>query len=163
MFQTGPIQTEYRTEVIHDWIDVNNHMNVRRYAEVFDDAMTMFTRTLGFNRDYIQHSGFTTFTAEDHLCYIAEARLGETLRITTRLLDADKKRLHLYQEMHVEGAKERLAATCEQMQLSILLSGPKVIEMEPDAWARVSAACEDHKKAFRPPTHAGRRIGIVRK
>jgi acyl-CoA thioester hydrolase len=58
-------------------------------------------------------SGRSLYTVETHLRNLREARLGDRLRLTLRVLGVDSKRLHILHEMYGAGAE--LVATAEQL------------------------------------------------
>lgn len=139
-----------------DWIDYNGHMNMAYYAVLFDEAGDEIYPQIGFGPEY-QKSGFTTYTAELHICYLQELKLNDVVTVTVHLLDYDEKRVHLYQEIwHGDGW---CAATGETMTLHIDQSGPRVAPM-PDNILRNLETLHAAHKGIPRPLRAGRRIGI---
>ena len=142
-----------------EWIDYNGHMNMAYYAVLFDEAADEIYPFLGFGPEY-QKSGFTTYTAEFHICYLRELHEGDVLTVTLQLLDYDEKRFHTYQEIwHEDGW---CAATGEAMTLHVDQSGPKVAPMPAATLARLEEMRQAHATLPRPE-RAGRSIGIRRK
>lgn len=142
-----------------EWLDYNGHMNMAYYAVLFDEAADEIYPGLGFGPEY-QKTGFTTYTAEFHICYLRELHEGDPVTVTLQLLDFDEKRFHIYQEIH--HADGWCAATGESMGLHIDQSGPHVAPMPTDILARVRALHKAH--GHLPwPERAGRSIGIKRK
>ena len=120
-----PFQSSIVT-VRPEWLDYNGHMNMAYYAVLFDEAADEIYPQIGFGPAY-QKTGFTTYTAEFHICYLRELHLGHNVRVSFRLLDYDEKRFHTYQEIwHEDGW---CAATGESMHLHVDQSGPKVASM----------------------------------
>lgn len=142
-----------------EWIDYNGHMNMAYYAVIFDEAGDEIYPSLGFGPDY-QKTGFTTYTAEFHICYLRELHLGDLVKVTLQLIDYDEKRFHIYQEIwHEDGW---CAATGEAMGLHIDQSGPRVAPMPPHILRNMERLHAAHQSLPRPD-RAGRSIGIVRK
>jgi len=142
-----------------DWIDYNGHLNMAYYNVMFDQCVNEAYELLGLGPDYAKTRGFTTYSAEFHICYVRELHLGDRVRASYRMYDHDEKRLHSYQELfHEDGW---LAATGESLGLHIDMSGPKVVPMPPDIHAKVSAMREAHR-GLPVPERAGRKIGIRR-
>lgn len=142
------------------WIDYNGHMNMGYYAVLMDRCADEAFAALGFGPDYIATRGLTTFSAEFHIRYLREVKLGDRLFSTFHLLDHDAKRFHSFQELyHEEGW---LAATGEGLTLHVDLSGPRVVPMPEDIAARVAAMARAHA-ALPRPEGVGSRIGIRRK
>lgn len=141
-----------------EWIDYNGHMNMAYYAVIFDEAADEIYPQLGFGPDY-QATGFTTYTAEFHICYLRELHLNDRVTVTLQLLDFDEKRFHTYQEIwHEDGW---CAATGEAMGLHVDQSGPKVAPMPASIQAELQKLYNAHRDLPRPD-RAGRKIGITR-
>ncbi len=158
MTQEAPFRSTKMT-VRPEWIDYNGHMNMAYYAVLFDEAADEIYPFLGFGPEY-QKSGFTTYTAEFHICYLRELHEGDALTVTLQLLDYDQKRFHTYQEIwHEDGW---CAATGEAMTLHVDQSGPKVAPMPAATLARLEEMRQAHATLPRPE-RAGRSIGIRRK
>ena len=142
------------------WIDYNGHMNMGYYTVLLDRCADEAFAEMGFGPDYAACRGLTTYTAEFHIRYLREVKLGDRLFSTFHLLDHDAKRFHSFQELyHEEGW---LAATGEGLTLHVDLSGPRVVPMPEDIAARVAAMARAHA-ALPRPEGVGSRIGIRRK
>ena len=142
-----------------EWIDYNGHMNMAYYAVIFDEAADEIYPFIGFGPDY-QQTGFTTYTAEFHICYLRELHLNDKVTVTLQLMDFDEKRFHTYQEIwHEDGW---CAATGEAMGLHIDQAGPRVAVM-PAAIQTQLGKLRDAHRTLPQPKRAGRRIGIPHK
>ena len=140
-----------------DWIDYNGHLNMAYYNVLFDRGADDLFEEFGIGPDYPQKRGFSTFSAEFHVCYLRELHEGDQVYVTSQLLDMDEKRFHFFQELHhVDGW---LSATGEGLGLHIDMSGPKVAPMPDDVKAKMRGVFEAHRPLPRPE-RAGRRIGI---
>lgn len=147
-------------EVIPDWIDYNDHMNMAFYNVLFDRAADEFYERIGFGPGYLETRNHSTMTAEFHVCYIRELHLGARVRVRSWMLDHDEKRFHSYQEIwHEDGW---LAATAEALVLHIDMSGPRVAPMPADIAAGLARFQAAHG-ADPWPERASRRIAIPRK
>ena len=142
------------------WIDFNGHMNMGYYTVLFDRCADEAFAEMGFGPDYVKTRGHSTFSAEFHIRYLREIKLGDRVRSTFHLLDHDEKRFHSFQKLyHQDGW---LAATGEGMTLHVDLSGPRVAAMPDDILTRVRAMAETHA-ALPVPDGVGHKIGIRRK
>lgn len=108
----------YQTTIRPEWIDYNQHLNDAYYAVPFSWATDAFTEYIGLDAAYRQHSGHTCYTAEGHLVYLRELKLGAEVRITTQLLGHDAKRMHLFHAMY-HASEQYLAATCEWLMIHV--------------------------------------------
>src|SRR5262249_38096096 len=147
---------EYRGEVLSEWIDANNHMNLAYYTVLFDYATDVLFDAIGIGRRYKDATNHGTFAVETHNFYERELLLGDCVRIATQLLGMDDKRLHLGHEMFML-ATGRRAATQELMYLHIDLAARRVVPFPPAVRERVAAAAAAHANLPRPGW-AGRRI-----
>ena len=105
---------EYRVTVGRDWLDYNEHMNVAFYLKAFDDAGEGLTVAIGMGADYTRETSNSWVALESHITFQNEALLGDALRIESRVLDFDDKKMHIYQEMF---RGDELLATHEQLGL----------------------------------------------
>ena len=141
------------------WIDFNGHMNMAFYSVLFDRCADLVYEGFGFGPAY-QATGFTTYMAEWHICYLRELHRDAPVTVTLQVLDHDEKSLHTYQEIwHEDGW---CAASAEGLSLHIDQSGPRVAPM-PDSHLQNVAALYDQHKGLPRPDRAGRQIGIRRK
>jgi acyl-CoA thioester hydrolase len=140
------------------WVDDNNHMNLAYYLVLFDAASDALFEALGIGEAYRKEAGCTSFAAETHLVYEREMTLGDVAGISTTILDADEKRLHLAHEMFREGEPDRVCLQ-EIMFVSVNLATRRTALWTPAARSRQQAALAVHNKLPRP-AKLGRRIGM---
>lgn len=141
-----------------EWIDANGHMNLAYYMVVFDRAGDVVCDVLGIGWDYRRRTDFSTFAAEAHTVYEREAKEGEMVRVVTRVLAVDDKRVHFFQEMFHAEAGYRIA-TCEHLSLHVDLSIRRVAPWP----AQRRAALEEAVRAqvhLPWPENAGRHVGM---
>jgi acyl-CoA thioester hydrolase len=148
----------YQGEVLPAWIDANGHMNLAYYVMLFDYATDMLFDALDIGLRYKDRTGNGTFAVETHILYERELLLGERVHVSTQILGADAKRLHLAHEMMTGAGGERAAAQ-ELMYLHIDLSKRRVAAFPDDAWQRIRAAAAAHA-ALPRPAWTGRRIAM---
>jgi len=139
------------------WIDYNGHLNMAYYNVLFDRGADDLFADFGIDAEYPKTRGFSTFSAEFHVCYLRELKEGDRVFVTSQLLDMDEKRFHFFQELRHEDGW--LSATGEGLGLHIDMSGPRVAPMPDDVRAKMEAVLAAHS-ALPRPDRAGRRIGI---
>jgi carnitine 3-dehydrogenase len=144
-----------RARVPAEWIDYNGHVHESRYLQFFGDATDTLLRAVGVDDGYLAHA--TYVTAETHLSHLCELHAGDEVSVTTVVLAADEKRLHLFHELVREG-EDGPAATAEQMLLHVEASTGRVTAAAEDVRARVLALASAHASV---PRHGrvGRRVG----
>lgn len=140
------------------WIDYNGHMNVAYYVLAFDRAVDALLETIGVDGDYVSSRRLSTFSAEIHVCYLAEVHAADPLRMTGQLLGADAKRVHFFLRMYhaVEGY---LAATLEQVALHVDLATRRTAPFPADVHERIESLRTTHA-ALERPAQVGRVMGI---
>src|SRR5690606_23021226 len=74
-----------------EWIDINEHMNVRWYDHVFDNAEHDLIEAIGISDPYIAASGFTIYRLEKRIRYERELLLGEQLLVKSRITFTDER------------------------------------------------------------------------
>jgi acyl-CoA thioester hydrolase len=112
----GPLISD--SVVKPEWVDFNGHMQDAYYLLIFSTAVEELMDALGMDHAYRTETKGTIYTLELHLHYVAEVHQGAPVRCETRLLDADQKRLHIWQELAHGQTGQRLSV-CEQMLLHV--------------------------------------------
>jgi carnitine 3-dehydrogenase len=138
----------HKGEVLSAWLDYNGHMTDAAYLIAFGDGLAAFFRYIGDDEAY-RATGNTFFTAETHINYYKEMKLGETFSIETEVLGCDEKRMHLFHRMY-HGKTKELVATNEIMQLHVNQKAGKVVPMRSDLYDALSAVGKAHKKLKKP-------------
>ena len=157
----APIVVANGGKVRKEWIDYNGHMNVAFYVLAFDLALDVVYRRMGIGEPYRAKTNHTTFSLESHTHWLREMRLDNPMRFTTRLLDWDAKRLHIYMEMfHAE--QNYLASTYEMVTMHINL-GERRSTPFPQAMQDVFQKVHESQSDLPKPQFAGTTTGIRRK
>ncbi len=146
----------HRETVRAEWVDYNGHMNVAYYMLAFDHATDAVLDYLDLGADYRRRSGHSNFVVEAHIVYAHELHEGDTMRITSQLLGADAKRLHLFHRMVADNG-DSPAATVELMILNVDMTTRRAASMPEDALARLAPVVQAHTGLDRPP-EAGRQL-----
>jgi acyl-CoA thioester hydrolase len=149
----------FRALVKPEWIDANGHLNMAYYVLIFDYATDAWFEYLGLGQAHRQAHPVTTFCLEAHVTYHREVREGDALRVTTRLLGFDVKRLHYFQEMYHAG-EGHLAATNELMSLHVSQVSRRATPMAPEILARLADVQRAHDPLPRAP-QIGRVMGLT--
>ncbi len=144
-----------------DWIDYNGHMNVAYYVVLFDRAADEVFTLLGLGPEYLRDRNGSAFTAELHVRYMRELKLGTPVRSTVRILDYDAKRIHAYFEIHhlEEGW---VAASCEKLFVHVDMATRRASALPDDILANLAVMKAAHAP-LPPPAGAGRTIGLSRR
>jgi acyl-CoA thioester hydrolase len=148
------------TETVRpEWIDYNGHMNVAYYVLVFDHATDALFEALGLGADYRRATGCTLFAVESHILYEREMAPGTPIRVESRVLGIDGKRLHFGHEMF-HGTEGWRAATIELMTLHIDLATRRTSPFPADRRDRLDAAALAHAR-LPAASWVGRRVSLA--
>jgi acyl-CoA thioester hydrolase len=150
----------FQSNVKHDWVDYNGHMNDAAYAQVFSLAVDAFMDFIGLAEAAREKHAYTIFTLETHLCYLQEANEGESLKVSVQLLDVDDKRLHVFFMMkNIDGD---IIATSEQMLMGIDTKEGKAASFPSEIAVTIEKLFRADGK-LEHPKQVGRKIGIRRR
>ena len=142
----------YRGEVLAAWVDYNHHMTEAAYLSAFGWASDALFSYIG-DDDAYRAAGHSFYTVETHLAYLREAAEHAPLRITTRVLGLDRKRLHIYHEMF-NGDDESMLATSEQMLVHVDMNAGRSAAILPDVHDALIAIVDAHS-TLPPAARAG--------
>ena len=148
----------HREIVRPEWVDYNNHMNVAFYVLVFDHATDAVFDRLDLGKAYRETTGCSLFVGEAHVTYEQEVCAGDRLRVTSRILGFDGKRIILYHEMERDDA-DGLVATNEVLCLHVDLASRRTAPLPSPAVERLQRATARNGVLARP-LRAGRAIGL---
>jgi acyl-CoA thioesterase FadM len=142
----------YRCPVLPAWVDYNHHMTEAAYLTAFGWASDALFSYIG-DDDAYRAAGHSFYTVETHIAYLREAAELAPLRITTRVLGLDRKRLHIYQEMFHDTA-DKLLATTEQMLVHVDMNAARSVAILPEVRAALEAILAAHS-TLSPAERAG--------
>lgn len=115
-----------RGQVLPEWIDINNHMNVAYYVLAFDQGVDLLWTRFGITDDYIGTHNNSTFAVESHIIWQREISEAEPYFVTSQILAFDEKRIHQFMRMY-HAEKHHLVATAEWMNLHVDLDVRRVV------------------------------------
>ncbi len=137
------------------WTDYNGHMNETHYLELGAQATDQFMELIGADAAYIAQ-GMSYFTVENHLRYLAEVKAGQTVQVTTQILAASPKKMHLFH--HMCDAQGALVGTMETLLLHVSLETRQSTPAKGDVYDALFAYANAHA-SFPKPKAAGRFVG----
>lgn len=106
-------------QIPQNWTDYNGHMNEANFLEASSQATDRFMQMIGCDADYIA-TGYSYFTVESNVRFLAELHECDQLTITTQVLNGEGKKMHLFHRLC--GADGALAATVETLLLHVNLN-----------------------------------------
>jgi acyl-CoA thioester hydrolase len=101
-----------------EWEDRNGHVNVQYYLRLYELGGWRILERAGFDEDWFNRCNISFFDLENHLRYLAEINVGDTVSGYSRLVGVSDKRLHgMY--LIVNETQSRLAAVIEYVTAMI--------------------------------------------
>ncbi len=110
--QLEPLPIVYRLTAPERFRDLNGHMNMRYYLELYDEAGIPLFELFGLTEAYYRSKGAGGFDLEHHIHYLNEVHIGDDLLVRARLVGRSAKRLH-YMLFMVNASRDLLASTFE--------------------------------------------------
>ena len=150
----------YTGVVRPEWIDYNGHLNLAYYMLIFDQATDAFWDGFGLDAQYRADTGTSTYALESHVTYRRELLEGDSVNVTVRLLDFDRKRLHYLLRMY-HAAEGYWSASNELLFVNVDVGQGRSTAFEPEMLERLTALHAEHRE-FPYPEEAGT-MGIRRK
>ncbi|HWA45816.1 MAG TPA: thioesterase family protein [Hypericibacter adhaerens] len=129
----------FEGEVRTEWIDEFGHMGYLDYQRVSDIATMAFWEEMNGGRGQEARQDNEFAIVDVHVRYLRELRLGDPLKIATRLVGCDLKRFGLLHEM---SSGDKLCATIGFLCLSFHLGERRVRPFAKDVAARLAAALD---------------------
>jgi carnitine 3-dehydrogenase len=139
-----------------DWVDYNGHVHESRYLQVFGDATDALLASIGIDADYLAAGG-SYFTVETHLSHLRQLEAGDAVTVTTQVLAADEKRLHLFHTLLRDGEQAPLA-TAEQMLLHVDTTSGRAAPAAGGV-LELALSLRDAHASLERPDRAGRSVG----
>ena len=151
-------QTPFRrhaARVLPAWIDYNGHMTEFRYLQVMSEASDVLLAAVGLDEDYVE-AGHSVYTVETHIRHLAEAKLGEQITVSTQIISADEKCVHLWHDCVTDkGVK---IATGEQIWLHVDVKAGRTIPFKPPLKDNIAALANAHAQ-LPLPDGVGQSVG----
>lgn len=147
-----------RSQVLPQWCDHNEHLNLAYYVLIFDYATEGFFAQVGIDDEHRKRFAGSTFAAESHTVYHREVRESDPVYCTTQLIDFDAKRMHYFHRMY-HATDGYLAATTELVSLYVDMSNRRVGRMPSPLLDKLEQIFSEQRDAPLPQ-ELGRVIGV---
>ncbi|MDB2470941.1 thioesterase family protein, partial [Candidatus Pelagibacter bacterium] len=133
--------------IIKEWVDYNNHLNMAYYVLIFDQALEVILEKFNMGAKSAKTEKRSTMVVETNTKYINEVQEGIEIDIFLTFFDHDKKRLHLKMEM-VEKKTKKISASIEWLSLYVNLETRKVTEFESEKIIIMDSFIKENKNNF---------------
>lgn len=144
----------FTRQVPAEWADYNGHMNEAFYLVAAAAATDRCLDLLGAGPAYVA-TGKSFFTVETHIRYLAEVAVSAQLSVTTQVIAAPAKRLHLFHRLWA--GLDHPSATVETLLLHTDLSTRRSSQPDASVAEAIAAMASAHSGLL--PEGAGRFVG----
>jgi acyl-CoA thioester hydrolase len=107
-----------RFTIPEDYLDVFGHMNIQYYVKLFNDSIFAMCADYGMDTAYFQQSDFAMFGIEQHIKYLREIHVADTVATYSRFFARSDTRLH-FMHFIVNETQQTLASTMEILALHV--------------------------------------------
>lgn len=98
------------TGTVYPWYcDHMNHMNVRYYVGMFDEAVWYLLDSIGFNPNYMSKQKVYFAAIEQNICYKKELNPGELIKIFSHITNISEKTFTIFHTMVLSDLKTPVA------------------------------------------------------
>ena len=147
-----------RRTVPREYLDLNNHMNMRWYVALFDDAGDTLHDHLGLTREFRRSTGTGTMDLEHHTWFINEVMAGNQIAIYTRMVARSAKMIH-YLMFMVNESTGKVAAHFECVNALVDLEARKTTPYPAEIVERIDAMlAEQSQFAWAAPVSGAMRV-----
>lgn len=128
-----------------DYLDAMGHMNVRWYMVLFSEGVRELHAAIGMPPEYFDGGKNGTFALTQHIRYLAEVHVGQTVAIRSRFIGRTEKRLHVLHFM-VNESTDRIAATMELLFSHADLETRRTSPFPDEIARQIDVRLEKHRK-----------------
>jgi acyl-CoA thioester hydrolase len=133
----------YETRVRPEWVDYNGHMSEAFYVLVAGFTTDALLDLIGMDDAFRRRTGHSLYTLEAHITYLHEVREGAPLTVTTRVVDLDRKRVHLFHDIR-QTDRDRSVATEELVACNVDAATSRSADLLPEVRVALEAMLEAH-------------------
>lgn len=134
------------------WQDLNGHVNVRHYLELYDAASWPKLAEFGLDASVFLERRQGVFDLEHHLWYLDELHVGDTVTVHWRFLARTEKRFHGVMFV-VNRTRGRLSSVFEYVSTGADLDARRTAALPPELATRLDELiADDARLAWTPPT-----------
>lgn len=147
-----------RRTIPEEYLDLNNHMNMRWYVALFDDAGDTLHDHIGLTREFRRASGTGTMDLEHHTWFLNEVMAGSQVCIYARMVSRSAKMIH-YLMFMVNESTGKVAAHFECVNALVDLEARKTTPYPAEILTRIDAMLtEQNRLGWQPPISGAMRV-----
>jgi acyl-CoA thioester hydrolase len=140
----APLPVTCVQTISESYLDIMGHMNVMWYTHLFSRATIGLLARFGLSFAYFETNHVGLFALETHIRYLAEVKMGKTIRIHSRVLERSEKCLHFMHFLTID-LDEVLATVGEFVSGHINMSERRMTAIPVGIAAKFDALCAEHR------------------
>lgn len=152
--QVDELPALMETVIPPGWQDLNGHVNVRHYLELYDAASWPMLAEFGLDARAFVEQRRGLFDLEHHLWYLAEMHVGDTVTVHGRFIARTVKRFHGVMFI-VNRTRGRLASVFEYLSTGADLDTRRTAALPPEFASRLDALIAGHARLDWPAPTCG--------
>lgn len=137
-----------------EWEDLNGHVNVRHYLELYDQAGWPMMSELGIDEQHFREERRGFFDLEHHIWYLAEMHVGDTVTVHARFLARSAKRFHGTMFI-VNRTRQQVASAFEYVTIAADLESRRSAALPAGIAARLDGLIAAHARLTWPAPLCG--------
>jgi acyl-CoA thioester hydrolase len=137
-----------------EWQDLNGHVNVRHYLELYDAASWPMLAAIGLDETTFLDRRQGLFDLEHHLWYLDELHVGDTVTVHWRFISRTVKRFHGVMFV-VNRTRQRLASTFEYVSSGADLDARRTAPLPAEFAAQLDRLIAEHARLAWPAPVCG--------
>jgi acyl-CoA thioester hydrolase len=137
-----------------EWQDLNGHVNVRHYLELFDAASWPMLESFGLDAQMFVERRQGLFDLEHHLWYLSELHVGDTVTVHHRFVSRSEKRYHGVM-FAVDRTRGRLSSAFEYLSSGADLEARRTAPLPSEFAAVLDRMIEQHRRLAWPAPLCG--------
>lgn len=137
-----------------EWQDLNGHVNVRHYLELYDAASWPMLAAIGLDETAFLDRRQGLFDLEHHLWYLDELHVGDTVTVHWRFVARTVKRFHGVMFV-VNRTRQRLASTFEYVSSGADLDARRTAPLPAEFAAQLDRLITEHARLAWPAPVCG--------
>jgi acyl-CoA thioester hydrolase len=128
-----------------EWQDLNGHVNVRHYLELYDAASWPMLAAIGLDETTFLDRRQGLFDLEHHLWYLDELHVGDTVTVHWRFIARTVKRFHGVMFV-VNRTRLRLASAFEYVSSGADLDARRTAPLPAEFAAQLDRLIAEHAR-----------------
>lgn len=152
--QLGDLPELIRHVVPSAWQDMNGHVNVQHYTQLYDMAGYPLMKLIGVDEDYVRSRNVGLFDLEHHVWFLNEIHVGDVVTGRACFVARSAKRV-LSVMFIVNETRRSLASALEVISTTADLRSRKTIEIPTDIGANVDTLIAQQRTCRWTPPSSG--------